>query len=196
MFNASDTEYDNNSLNISLHSSGGSLSPYLNIDPSYLNQDGGAEFVFATDSQKKRGWGERMFSSIGTSYMTGLTFGGSWGLYEGLRNPDGKTMKLRLNSVLNGMTRRGPFMANSLGVVALMYCSLNTGIEKVRGTEDMYNSVAAAVTTGALFKSTGGIRAIGFASAIGGSIAALYIVGDKLWNSRGQTWSSSTPNWA
>lgn len=37
----------------------------------YLFQDGGAEFVFATDSQKKRGWGERMFSSIGTSYMTG-----------------------------------------------------------------------------------------------------------------------------
>ena len=35
-------------------------------------QDGGAEFVFATDSQKKRGWGERMFSSIGTSYMTGM----------------------------------------------------------------------------------------------------------------------------
>lgn len=49
--------------------------------------------------------------------ILGLTFGGSWGLYEGLRNPDGKTMKLRLNSVLNGMTRRGPFMANSLGVV-------------------------------------------------------------------------------
>ena len=38
---------------------------------------------------------------------------------------------------------------------ALMYCSVNTAIEKARGTEDMYNSVAAAVTTGALFKSTG-----------------------------------------
>ena len=37
----------------------------------YHLKDGGAEFVFATDSQKKRGWGERMFSSIGTSYMTG-----------------------------------------------------------------------------------------------------------------------------
>ena len=38
---------------------------------SFHLKDGGAEFVFATDSQKKRGWGERMFSSIGTSYMTG-----------------------------------------------------------------------------------------------------------------------------
>ena len=49
--------------------------------------------------------------------ILGLTIGGTWGLYEGLRNPDGRTMKLRLNSVLNGMTRRGPFLANSLGVL-------------------------------------------------------------------------------
>jgi len=196
MFNPTDKEYDNSNLNISLHSSGTSLSPYLNIDPSYLNQDGGAEFVFATDSQKKRGWGERMFSSVGASYMAGLTVGGTWGLLEGLRNPDGRTMKLRLNSVLNGMTRRGPFLANSLGVVALMYCSVNTAIEKARGTEDMYNSIAAAVTTGAVFKSTGGVRAIGLASVLGGSMAVLYIAGDRLWNNRGQTWSSSTPNWA
>lgn len=36
-----------------------------------LCQDGGAEFVFAEESQKKRGLGERMFSSVGTAYMTG-----------------------------------------------------------------------------------------------------------------------------
>lgn len=37
----------------------------------FFLKDGGAEFVFAEDSHKKRGWGERMFSSIGTSYMAG-----------------------------------------------------------------------------------------------------------------------------
>ena len=41
-----------------------------------------------------------------------------------------------------------------------MYCSTNTLFEKVRGTEDEYNSVAAAVTTGVLFKSTGKIKNI------------------------------------
>ena len=60
-------------------------------------QGGGAEFVFPTDQKKTRTWGERMFSGIGTSYVTGLVIGGSWGFYEGLRNPDGKTMKLRIN---------------------------------------------------------------------------------------------------
>ena len=41
-----------------------------------------------------------MFSGIGSSYLTGLVIGGSWGFYEGLRNPDGKTMKLRMNRFL------------------------------------------------------------------------------------------------
>ena len=36
-----------------------------------------------------------------------------------------------------------------------MYGCTSTAIEKVRGADDEYNSVAAAVTTGVLFKSTG-----------------------------------------
>jgi len=191
-------EVDYNAINnISVHSSGAtSLSPYLNFDPQYLTQGDGAEFVFAEESNKKRGWGERMFSSIGGSYMTGLTIGGVWGLMEGVRNPDGSTFKLRLNSVLNGCTRRGPFLANSLGVCALMYGCTSTALEKIRGVDDDYNMAAAAVTTGMLFKSTGGPRAIAIAGGLGGGIAALYYAGNKLWNNRGQTWNTSQPNWA
>lgn len=183
--------------NISVHSSGAtSLSPYLNFDPQYLTQGDGAEFVFAEESNKKRTLSERMFSSIGGSYMAGLTIGGVWGLAEGLRNPDGSTFKLRLNSVLNGCTRRGPFLSNSLGVVALMYGLTTAALEKIRGVEDDYNMAAAAVTTGMLFKSTGGPRAIAIAGGLGGGIAAVYYAGNKLWNNRGQTWNTSQPNWA
>ncbi|XP_031548865.1 mitochondrial import inner membrane translocase subunit Tim23-like [Actinia tenebrosa] len=190
---------DNYASNLpSMNFSGGagpsSMSPYLNIDPSYLNQ-GGAEFVFPTDSKKRRGWGERMFSGIGTSYMLGLATGGSYGLYEGLRNPDGKTLKLRVNSVLNGCTRRGPFLANSLGILALMYCSLDSLIGKVRGEEDQLNSIAAATCAGMIFKSTAGVRPIAIAGAIGGSLAAAYHFGEKLLEGRGQTMSTA-PNWA
>ncbi|XP_057308924.1 uncharacterized protein LOC130647178 [Hydractinia symbiolongicarpus] len=196
MNNYGETDYTSVN-NISVHSAGvGSFSPYLNLDPSFLSQDGGAEFVFAEDSHKKRGWGERMFSSIGTSYMAGLTVGGVWGFVEGVRRPDGSTFKLRLNSVLNGCTRRGPFLANSLGVVALMYGCTSTAIEKARGVEDEYNSIAAAVTTGVLFKSTAGPRAIAIAGGLGGGAALLYYAGSKLWNNRGQTWNTSQPNWA
>lgn len=36
--------------------------------------------------------------------VVGLTVGGTWGLIEGLRRPDGHTSKLRLNrSIFNNM---------------------------------------------------------------------------------------------
>ena len=46
-----------------------------------------------------------------------MVVGGSWGLWEGLRHPEGRTVKTRLNRVINGCTRRGPFLANTLAVV-------------------------------------------------------------------------------
>ena len=190
-------EYSSNdpTMGVSVNANTSSLSPYLSINPSYLQQGGGAEFVFPTDQKKTRTWGERMFSGIGSSYVTGLVIGGSWGFYEGLRNPDGKTMKLRINSVLNGCTRRGPFVANSLGVLALMYSTLDYGIGKLRDKEDQYNSIAAAISTGVIFKSTAGVRAIGIAAALGGSLAVMYNYGEKLWAGKGSNVISS-PGWA
>ena len=37
------------------------------------------------------------------------------------RVPAGAPPKIRLNAILNGVTRRGPFLGNSAGVVAMMY---------------------------------------------------------------------------
>lgn len=48
--------------------------------------------------------------------------GGTWGLWEGLRRPEGSTAKLRLNSVLNGCTRRGPFLGNTGAVLGKEEC--------------------------------------------------------------------------
>ena len=55
------------------------------------------------------------FSSFRMPKGSGL--GGVWGVYEGLRNPDAKTSRLKINSVLNACGRRGPFLGNSFGVV-------------------------------------------------------------------------------
>ena len=41
--------------------------------------------------------------------------------------------------------------------LALLYGCTSTAIEKARGVEDEYNSLAAGVTTGVLFKSTGNL---------------------------------------
>jgi len=130
--------------------------------------------------------------------MTGILVGGVWGLAEGLGNPDGRTWRLRLNSVLNGCTRRGPFLANSLGVVALMYGCTNTALEKSTGLEDdLRLSGAAAVATGVLFKCTKGGRAAAIGGAVGAAAAGLYHAGDNFLNSRGQTWGqTSQSNWS
>jgi hypothetical protein len=40
---------------------------------------------------------------------------------EGLRRTQNSPAKIRLNGVLNAVTRRGPFLGNSAGVIALVY---------------------------------------------------------------------------
>ena len=49
-------------------------------------------------------------------YFIGLTFGGAWGLMEGLSGHS-PNFKLRLNTILNCVTRRGPFIGNSCGIL-------------------------------------------------------------------------------
>ena len=46
----------------------------------------------------------------------GLTLGGVWGLREGARRPLAvSNARLRINSILNSITRRGTFIGNSAG---------------------------------------------------------------------------------
>jgi len=49
--------------------------------------------------------------------LLGLSVGGAYGFYEGLRSSPSPALKIRLNTVLNSMTRRGPFIGNSAGVL-------------------------------------------------------------------------------
>ncbi len=55
--------------------------------------------------------------------MLGLASGTVWGLKEGLRNIEGTSHRMRANSILNGLTRRGPYMANTFA--ALSKCTLH-----------------------------------------------------------------------
>lgn len=95
----------------------------------------------------------------GVTYLTALTVGGTWGLIEGLnRTPSSAPPKLRLNSVLNSVTRRGPFLGNSAGVIAMVYNGINSTMGHWRGKHDSVNSIAAGALSGMLFKSTRGLR--------------------------------------
>lgn len=62
------------------------------------------------------------FCHMLTQVYQGLTLGGVWGMREGARRPLAvSNTRLRINSVLNSVTRRGTFVGNSAGVLGPSY---------------------------------------------------------------------------
>ena len=97
-------------------------------------------------------------------------------MVEGLRKSPAAAPKLRLNSVLNSMTRRGPFLGNSAGVIAMVYNGINSTIGYYRGRHDSVNSVVAGALSGMLFKSTKGARPMMISGGLVASAAGVWAV--------------------
>lgn len=144
---------------------------YLSLEESSLSDLPGGQSVIPS-----RGFTDDLCYGAGTTYVSGLAIGGAWGLQEGLRKSAGQPPKLRLNATLNAITRRGPFLGNSAGVVAIVYNMFNSLIGYYRGKHDAGNSVAAGVLSGMLFKSTRGVRSMMISGGIVGSVAATWAV--------------------
>ncbi|TYJ58171.1 hypothetical protein B9479_000995 [Cryptococcus floricola] len=144
---------------------------FLQLDEEKLNELEGSASVLPS-----RGWTDDLCVGTGTTYVSGLAAGGLWGIKDGLSRPLGNnpSFKLRLNSILNGCTRRGSFMGNSLGVLAIFYNLTNSSLDAVRGKHDVFNAVAAASVSGAIFKSTAGLRPAMVGAGIGGIAASAW----------------------
>lgn len=137
---------------------------YLSLDETALQDLPGSKSFLPS-----RGWSDDLCYGTGTTYLAALSLGGAWGLIEGLnRVPPSAPPKLRLNGVLNSITRRGPFLGNSAGVVALLYNGVNSTIGYYRGKHDTANSIVAGGLSGMVFKSTRGVRPM----LIGGGVVA------------------------
>lgn len=145
---------------------------YLTLEDSALDQLPGSRSALPS-----RGWSDDLCYGTGSTYLAGLTIGGAWGLAEGLsRTPANAAPKLRLNGVLNSITRRGPFLGNSAGVVAMVYNGLNSMIGYGRGKHDAANSIAAGALSGMIFKSTRGTRPMLISGGIVAGIAGVWTV--------------------
>ncbi|KAI0115083.1 Tim17-domain-containing protein [Daldinia grandis] len=148
---------------------------YLSLEDSALSDLPGAHSAIPS-----RGFSDDLCYGTGITYLTALSLGGVWGLQEGLRRSSGQPPKLRLNSVLNAVTRRGPFLGNSAGVVAITYNCFNSGIGYLRGKHDSANTIAAGTLSGMLFKSTRGLRPMLISGGIVGSIAGAWAITKKV----------------
>ncbi|GKT43687.1 mitochondrial import inner membrane translocase subunit tim23 [Colletotrichum spaethianum] len=123
-----------------------------------------------------RGFTDDLCYGTGVTYLAALSIGGAWGLQEGLRRSANQPPKLRLNSVLNAVTRRGPFLGNSAGVVAITYNLFNSGIGYFRGKHDAANTILAGALSGMVFKSTRGVRPMLISGGIVASVAGTWAV--------------------
>lgn len=144
---------------------------YISLEDSTLSDLPGGQSVLPS-----RGFTDDLCYGTGVTYLTALTLGGAWGLQEGLRRSNGQPPKLRLNSVLNAVTRRGPFLGNSAGVVAICYNCINSYIGYLRGKHDAANTVVAGALSGMLFKSTRGVRPMMISGGIVASVAGVWAV--------------------
>lgn len=145
---------------------------YLSLEDSALSDLPGSQSALPS-----RGFTDDLCYGTGTTYLAGLTIGCAWGLQEGLRKSAGESPKLRLNSVLNSVTRRGPFLGNSAGVVAICYNCINSYIGYLRGKNDAANTIVAGALSGMLFKSTRGLRQMAISGGIVASVAGCWAVG-------------------
>ena len=145
---------------------------YITLEDSAISDLPGGQSVLPS-----RGFTDDLCYGTGVTYLTALSLGGAWGLQEGLRRSAGQPPKLRLNSVLNAVTRRGPFLGNSAGVVAIVYNCFNSYIGYVRGKHDAANTIVAGALSGMLFKSTRGLRPMMISGAVVASVAGVWAVG-------------------
>jgi len=153
---------------------GGDLT-YLDLDEAALSSLPGARTALPS-----RGWSDDLCYGTGATYLIALTMGGAWGLVEGLNKTSANAPpRLKLNGVLNAITRRGPFMGNSAGVLAMVYNGINSTVGYYRGKHDTANSIISGMIAGAIFKSTRGAKPMAVSAGIVSATAAAWSVGSK-----------------
>ncbi|KAI9109463.1 hypothetical protein K1719_019517 [Acacia pycnantha] len=135
------------------------------------------EYLFAEEAhRKRRSWGENLTFYTGCGYLAGAVGGAGLGLVDGVKSfESGDTTKLRINRVLNASGHAGRSWGNRLGVIGLMYAGIESGIQAVRDTDDVWNSVAAGLGTGALYRAARGVRSAAVAGAVGGVVAGVVV---------------------
>ncbi|MCH81442.1 mitochondrial-like import inner membrane translocase subunit TIM23-2-like [Trifolium medium] len=139
------------------------------------------EFLFDEERRKRRSWGENLTFYTGCSYLAGSIAGAGGGLVDGVRSfESGDTMKLRVNRILNSSGHSGRTWGNRAGTIGLLYAGIESGIEAVRDTDDAWNSVAAGLGTGALFRAARGVRSAAVAGAVGGVVVGAAVTAKQM----------------
>ncbi|CCJ31371.1 unnamed protein product [Pneumocystis jirovecii] len=155
----------------------GKALDYLSLEDAQLANLPGGKTAFPS-----RGWSDDLTYGTGTVYVSALGIGGAWGFFEGLsKAKKNVSTRVRFNSILNAMTSRGPFLANSVGVIALGYNAANSTLGYYRGKHDDMNSIISGALAGTVYKSTRGIKSIVIFSGICSGMAGIWCLSKRLF---------------
>jgi hypothetical protein len=114
----------------------------------------------------------------GAMWVGGFAGGGLYGFQEGWRAAASQSFNVRMNSVLNQMTKRGNKAANVLGTIAFMHTGASWLCSKAE-VDEYYNSrwttpAIAGAVTGGVYKCTATPRAAILSSLIGAAGSCFY----------------------
>ncbi|GAB2287414.1 hypothetical protein Dimus_021791 [Dionaea muscipula] len=139
------------------------------------------EYLFNEEAAvQRRSWSENLQYYTGSGYLSGAIVGGIKGSVEGIRAAEpGDSTKIRINRVLNAGGHTGRRFGNSVGVVGMIFAGLESVLIHYRDSDDLLNSVAAGLGTGALYRAASGPRSAAIAGAIGGLAAGLAVAGKQ-----------------
>ncbi|XP_062157199.1 mitochondrial import inner membrane translocase subunit TIM23-1-like [Alnus glutinosa] len=139
------------------------------------------QYLFDEEARRqRRGWSDNITFFTGCGYLSGALCGGASGLVSGVRSfESGDTAKLRLNRVLNASGHAGRAWGNRIGIIGLIYAGMESGIVALRDTDDVWNSVAAGLGTGAVYRAARGVRSAAVAGAVGGVLVGLAVTGKQ-----------------
>jgi mitochondrial import inner membrane translocase subunit TIM23 len=153
------------------------------MDPKKLYgvQSKGPQYV---DYTKKAGRSteSEMFFYTGLSWLGGMIGGSAYGLKEGWTTASAPTTRIRINSIMNAMSKHGNIYATQLGSAMFVYqlssicvkeLPAMTGADKFipRLDDQVGLPLASGFVAGSIFKSARGTRAAILAGCIGAGLS-------------------------
>ena len=122
-------------------------------------------------SEKGRDIMSKLFFYTGSTWLGGFSFGMVQGSIEGWRAAANPRLRIKINSVLNAVTKRGSLAGNACATLAFIHVMSLWLTEKLQLDIKLNNEIAtpffAGIATGSVYVMSRGPRAAALGSVIG-----------------------------
>ena len=162
----------------------------IDINKIYRTAPGGGakEPDYIPFNKKGRDIFSRLSQNTGLFWLGGFVGGGLYGSREGLITVANATTRMKVNAIMNGMSRSGSKVGNALGVIACAHTVLGWVGDEVLQLEELTGTqlavpAFAGFSTGLIYKSTTTPRGALLGGCIGMVASVVYGVGGSwAWN--------------